>query len=239
MTGAFASSPHRFSSSLSQRIPVTAIRANYEFAKAFDTPPVPRPRLGILRGLEWRCSGCHFFHSRCADRSRTRTRSTSDRKSTCQAEQEKCVAHGQQAPRFPQFAGTVKPYVSVRFAHGRILDYRTSAIPFDEIGRFDSFAASGYAVDEINAAESEQRARRAPACLISIACARRAPSGHDVNGTSQTRNAGDRARPLCPEAKTDPDPKTLGALQPTRPPGSRIAGGVVLVAVSVAVRDRR
>jgi hypothetical protein len=55
----------------------------------------------------------------------------------------------------------VKPHVSVRFADGRILDYRTSAVPFDEIGRFDSFAASGYAVDEINAGGSEQRARRA------------------------------------------------------------------------------
>jgi hypothetical protein len=52
---------------------VTAIRADYEFAKAFYTPTAPRPRLGILRRLERRCSGRHFFHSRCADRNGTRT----------------------------------------------------------------------------------------------------------------------------------------------------------------------
>jgi hypothetical protein len=83
-----------FSSSASQRIPVTAIRADYEFAKAFYTPTPPRPRLGILRRLERRCSGRHFFHSRCADRNGTRTRSTSNRKASRQAEKEEFVAHG-------------------------------------------------------------------------------------------------------------------------------------------------
>jgi hypothetical protein len=67
----------------------------------------------------------------------------------------------EKATRFPQFAGSIQPYVSIRFANGRILDCRTSAVPFDEIGRFDSFAASSYVVDEITAAESEQRARGA------------------------------------------------------------------------------
>ena len=83
-----------FSSSASQRIPVTAIRADYEFAKAFYTPTAPRPRLGILRRLERRCGGRHFFHSRCADRNGTRTRSTSNRKPSRQAEKEECVTHG-------------------------------------------------------------------------------------------------------------------------------------------------
>ena len=62
-----------FSSSASQRIPVTAIRADYEFAKAFYTPTPPRPRLGILRRLEPRKSGRRFFPSRCAQRNGTRT----------------------------------------------------------------------------------------------------------------------------------------------------------------------
>src|SRR5262245_44704130 len=79
--------------SASQRIPVTAIRADYEFAKAFYTPTSPRPRLGILRQLERRCSSRHFFHNRCADRNGTRTRSTSNRKPSRQAEKEECVAH--------------------------------------------------------------------------------------------------------------------------------------------------
>ena len=83
-----------FSSSASQRIPVTAIRADYEFAKAFYTPTPPRPRLGILRRLERRCSGRRFLHSRCADRNGTRTRSISNRKPSRQAEKEECVAHG-------------------------------------------------------------------------------------------------------------------------------------------------
>ena len=83
-----------FSSSASQRIPVTAIRADYEFAKAFYTPTPPRPRLGILRRLERRCSGRCFFHSRCADRNGTRTRSINNRKPRRQAEKEECVAHG-------------------------------------------------------------------------------------------------------------------------------------------------
>src|SRR5215813_8917047 len=82
-----------FSSSASQRIPVTAIRADDEFAKAFYTPTAPRPRLGILRRLERRCSGRHFFHSRCANRNGTRTRSTSNRKPSRQAEKEECVTH--------------------------------------------------------------------------------------------------------------------------------------------------
>ena len=73
---------------------MTAIRADYEFAKAFYTPAVPRPRLGILRRLERRCGDRHFFHSRCADRNGTRTRSTSNRKPSRQAEKEECVAHG-------------------------------------------------------------------------------------------------------------------------------------------------
>ncbi len=38
----------------------------------------------------------------------------------------------EKAPRFPQFAGTVKPYVSVGFVNGRILDYRTCAVSVDE-----------------------------------------------------------------------------------------------------------
>ena len=83
-----------FSSSASQRIPVTAIRADYEFAKAFYTPTVPRPRLGVLRRLERRCGGRHFFHSRCADRNCTRTRSTSNRKPGREAEKEECVTLG-------------------------------------------------------------------------------------------------------------------------------------------------
>jgi hypothetical protein len=36
---------------------VTAIRADYEFAKAFYSSTPPRPRLGILRRLERRGSG--------------------------------------------------------------------------------------------------------------------------------------------------------------------------------------
>src|SRR5262249_48033930 len=67
---------------------------DYEFAKAFYTPAVPRPRLGILRRLERRCIGRHFFHSRCADRNGTCTRSTSNRKPSRQAEKEECVTHG-------------------------------------------------------------------------------------------------------------------------------------------------
>ena len=81
-----------FSSSASQRIPATAVRADYEFAKAFYTPTPPRPRLGILRRLERRCSG--RLHSRCADRNGTRTRSISNCKPSHQAEKEECVAHG-------------------------------------------------------------------------------------------------------------------------------------------------
>jgi hypothetical protein len=40
----------------------------------------------------------------------------------------------EKAPRFPQFAGSMQPYVSVLFANGRILDWHTSAVPFDKIG---------------------------------------------------------------------------------------------------------
>src|SRR5262249_10110338 len=55
---------------------------------------VPRPGLGILRRLERRCGGRHFFHSRCTDRNGTRIRSTSNRKPRRQAEKQECVAHG-------------------------------------------------------------------------------------------------------------------------------------------------
>jgi hypothetical protein len=86
--------PVRATRSASQRIPVTAIRADYEFAKAFYTPAPPRPRLSILRRLQRRCSGRSFFHRRCADRNGTRTRSISNCKPSRQAEKEECVAHG-------------------------------------------------------------------------------------------------------------------------------------------------
>jgi hypothetical protein len=70
---------------------MAAIRADYEFVKAFYTPTAPRPGLGILRRLARRCSGRHFFHSRCVDRNGTRTRSTSNRKLGRQAEKEEYV----------------------------------------------------------------------------------------------------------------------------------------------------
>lgn len=70
---------------------MAAIRADYEFVKAFYTPTAPRPGLGILRRLARRCSGRHFFHSRCVDRNGTRTRRTSNRKLGRQAEKEEYV----------------------------------------------------------------------------------------------------------------------------------------------------
>ena len=110
--------PTRPTRSASQRIPVTAIRADYEFAKAFYTPTAPRPRLGILRRLERRCSGRHFFHSHCADRNGTRTRSTSNRKPSRQAEKEECIAHGYllRSPRRQRRCFPFVPHVAARRA---------------------------------------------------------------------------------------------------------------------------
>ena len=108
-----------FSSSASERIPVTAIRADYEFAKAFYTPTVPRPRLGILRRLEGRCGGRHFFHGRRVDRNGARTRSTSNRKPSRQAEKEECIAH-EYLPESSPSATTALPFGSTCCSETRV-----------------------------------------------------------------------------------------------------------------------
>lgn len=100
---------------------MTTVRADHEFAIAFHmpTPPPPPPSRPPSRRLERRCSGRHFFHSRCADRNGTRTRSTTNRKPSRQAEKEECVAHEylpgssprRQRRRFPSV-----PRVAVRRA---------------------------------------------------------------------------------------------------------------------------
>jgi hypothetical protein len=80
--------------SASQWKPVTAIRADYEFTIAFCVPPPPPPPVPPPpRRLERRCGGRHFFHDRRVDRNGARTRSTSNRKPSRQAENEECVAH--------------------------------------------------------------------------------------------------------------------------------------------------
>jgi hypothetical protein len=101
-----------FSSSASQWKPVTAIRANYEFAIAFRVPPPPPPPVPPPpRRLERRCAGRHFFHDRRVDRNGARTRSTSDRKPSRQAEKEECVAH-ECLPGSPRRQRTALPFSS-------------------------------------------------------------------------------------------------------------------------------
>src|SRR5215468_5822146 len=83
-----------FSSSASQWKSVTAIRANYEFAIAFRVPPPPPPPVPPPpRRLERRCGARHFFHDCRVDRNGARTRITSNRKPSRQAEKEERVAH--------------------------------------------------------------------------------------------------------------------------------------------------
>src|SRR6516164_7463516 len=101
-----------FSSSASQWKPVTAIRANYEFAIAFRVPPPPPPPVPPPpRRLERRCGGRHFFHDRRVDRNGTRTRSTSNRKPSRQTEKEECVAH-ECLPGSPRGQRTAFPFSS-------------------------------------------------------------------------------------------------------------------------------
>ncbi len=91
-----------FSSSVSERKPVTTVRADYEFAIAFRVPPPPpSPVPPPPRRLEGRCGGRHFFHGCRADRSGARARSTSNRKPSRQAEKEECVAHEYLPESFP------------------------------------------------------------------------------------------------------------------------------------------
>jgi hypothetical protein len=97
-----------FSSSVSQWKPVTTVRADCEFAIAFRVPPPPVPVSVPVpppspppRRLKRRCGGRHFFHGRRVDRSGTRTRSTSNRKPSRQAEKEECVAHECSPREFP------------------------------------------------------------------------------------------------------------------------------------------
>jgi hypothetical protein len=104
-----------FSSAVSQRKPVTTVRADCEFAIAFRVPPPPPPP---PRRLERRCGGRHFFQGRRIDRSGTRIRSTSNRKPSRQAEKEEYGAHEylpgsprRQRRRFPSV-----PSVAVRCA---------------------------------------------------------------------------------------------------------------------------
>src|SRR6516164_336761 len=101
-----------FSSSASQWKPVTAIRANYEFAIAFRVPPPPPPPVPPPpRRLERRCGGRHFFNDRRVDRNGARTRSTSNRKPSHQAEKEECVAH-ECLPGSPGRQRTALPFSS-------------------------------------------------------------------------------------------------------------------------------
>ena len=98
--------------SASQWKPVTAIRADYEFAIAFRVPPPPPPPVPPPpRRLERRCGGRHFFHDRRVDRNGARTRSTSNRKPSCQAEEEECVAH-ECLPGSPRRQRTALPFSS-------------------------------------------------------------------------------------------------------------------------------
>jgi hypothetical protein len=91
---------------------VTAIRADYEFAIAFRVPPPPRPPVPPPpRRLERRCGGRHFFHDRRVDRNGARTRSTSNRKPSRQAEKEECVAH-ECLPGSPRRQRTALPFSS-------------------------------------------------------------------------------------------------------------------------------
>ena len=88
----------------SQWKPVTTVRADCEFAIALRVPPPPvpvPPPSPPPRGLKRRCGGRHFFHGRRVDRSGTRTRSTSNRKPSRQAEKEECVAHECSPREFP------------------------------------------------------------------------------------------------------------------------------------------
>ena len=91
---------------------MTAIRADYEFAIAFRVPPPPRPPVPPPpRRLERRCGGRHFFHDRRVDRNGARTRSTSNRKPSRQAEKEECVSH-ECLPGSPRRQRTALPFSS-------------------------------------------------------------------------------------------------------------------------------
>src|SRR6516164_5392101 len=131
-----------FSSSASQWKPVTAIRANYEFAIAFRVPPPPPPPVpSPPRRLERRCGGRHFFHDRRVDRNGARTRSTSNRKPGRQAEKEERVAH-ECLPGGPRWQRTTLPFsstCSARCASNPVgVSWRTHLAaphPFSEPGR--------------------------------------------------------------------------------------------------------
>ena len=86
----------------SQGKPVTAIRADYEFAIAFRVPPPPPPPVPPPpRRLKLRRDGRHFLHDRRVDRSGVPTRGTSNREPSRQAEKQQCVAHEIVSPEIP------------------------------------------------------------------------------------------------------------------------------------------
>jgi DNA-binding transcriptional LysR family regulator len=126
----------------SQWKPVTTVRADCEFAIAFRVPPPPpSPVPPPPRRLEGRCSGRYFFHDRRVDRNGARTRSTTNRKPSRQAEKDECAAH-ECLPGSPRRQPTALPFsstCSARCASNPVgVAWRThppAPHPFSEPGR--------------------------------------------------------------------------------------------------------